>query len=96
MGAKQDEYKQFGVFALAGDLTPEQLQEEIRQVLREQGAQEEGVEVRPAGAGFAGSEVVIACLPLVIKIVGDLWDTVVLPRIEQRWGRGALSRSNKA
>ena len=92
------EYKEFGVFALAGDVTQSQLEAELQKILREQNnaADEQSVQVKPAGAGFAGSEIVIICLPLALKIIGDLWDTVFLPRIEKRWGKGAITRATKS
>jgi hypothetical protein len=50
----------------------------------------EAITVQKVSAGFGPEIVIIAFLPLVARVVGDIWAKFILPRLEQRYGLDAL------
>jgi hypothetical protein len=58
-------------------------------------SREDAVIVSSRGMGFGAEAIVIAFLPLVVKIAGDIWQKIILPRLEQKLGRGALTEEKR-
>jgi hypothetical protein len=42
--------------------------------------------------GFVGEVILIGFL---LKIAGDVWEKIILPRLEQKLGRGALTEEKR-
>ena len=55
----------------------------------------EAVTVSSRAMGFGAEAIIIAFLPLAVKIAGDVWQKIILPRLEQRLGRGALREEKR-
>lgn len=56
---------------------------------------EEAVTISGRAMGFGAEAIIIAFLPVAVKIAGDVWQKIILPRLEQRLGRGALREEKR-
>jgi hypothetical protein len=48
------------------------------------------VQVDASGADPASTLLIIALAPTANRVLRDLWSTVLLPRIQRRWGEDAI------
>lgn len=55
----------------------------------------ETISVRGRASGFGPESILIAFLPLAVKIAGDVWSKIILPRLERKLGRGALTEETR-
>lgn len=53
-------------------------------------ARTDAITVDEKGAGIGWVDVLIAFAPLITKVLGDVWDAVVKPKIEKKYGKDAL------
>ena len=50
------------------------------------------ITVEKTSAGFGPETILIAFLPVVAKITTDIWEKLILPRLQQRYGLDALEK----
>jgi hypothetical protein len=50
----------------------------------------EVVEIKSAGSGLSGAELLVILAPLLVEIARDLWTKVILPKIRQDQGESAI------
>lgn len=53
-------------------------------------APDQAIAVRNPVSGFAAEVIVVAFLPLAVRIATDVWEKIILPRIVRRFGSDAL------
>lgn len=53
------------------------------------------IEVQRRASGFGPETIILAFLPLAVTIAGDVWRRIILPRLEQKLGRGALTEEKR-
>jgi hypothetical protein len=58
-------------------------------------SRKDAVVVTRRGMAFGAEAIIIAFLPLAVRIAGDVWEKIILPRLEQRLGRGALTEEKR-
>jgi hypothetical protein len=58
-------------------------------------SREDAITVSSRGMGFGAEAIIIALLPLAVKIAGDFWQKIILPRLEQKLGHGALTEEKR-
>lgn len=56
---------------------------------------EQAITVSSRASGFGPEAILIAFLPLAVKVAGDLWSRIILPRLEQKLGRGSLKEEKR-
>ena len=60
---------------------------------------EEALSIEQTSAGIVDpaslSIIVLAAAPIVNRVVTDIWKEVILPRISERWGKGAIKAKHE-
>jgi hypothetical protein len=56
---------------------------------------DEAIAVHGRASGFGPESIIIVFLPLAVKIAGDVWSRIILPRLERKLGRGALTEETR-